>query len=182
MNDAYQRLEPLLRPGEQLRWSGRPGPKARFAKADAFLVPFSLFWAGFVVVWEWLAVTRDSPLLFVLFGIPFVLMGLYLVFGRFIYKNRRKRSTVYGLTDSRAIVSTRPGAMQDIGLTGVPVSTTRSRDGRRATVLFGNSPLQAAAYQNTGLDFFAFGSAQAVGFYDVAEPDELLRELNLVHR
>lgn len=72
--------------------------------------------------------------------------------------------------------------MQEVGLSGVPVSTTRSRDGRHVTVLFGNSPLQVAAYQNTGLDFFAMGSAQAVGFYDVADPDELVRELNLVNR
>jgi hypothetical protein len=39
-----------------------------------------------------------------LWGIPFVLVGLFLVFGRFIYDARRREHTFYGLTDRRAII------------------------------------------------------------------------------
>ena len=37
-----------------------------------------------------------------------------------------------------------------------------------------------ATYQNTGLDFLNFGQAQGVAFFDVADPDALMRELDQV--
>lgn len=179
MNDEWQRLEPLLRPGERLRWAGRPDPAVHFTKTDLFMVPFSLLWCGFAIVWETLAITRGAPVYFALFGIPFVLMGLYFVFGRFVYKSGRKRNTVYGLTDSRAIVSTGAQSMQDSSLKGVPMQSSRSRDGRHVTVTFGTG--RPTPYLNTGMDFFAFGS-QPLGFFDVADPDGLLRELDAVRQ
>ena len=96
MDDARQRLEPLLRPGEQLRWTGRPDPKVRFGAADVFLVPFSLLWAGFAIVWETMAITGGSSPFFALWGFPFVLLGLYIVFGRFIIKNAANRTLCTG--------------------------------------------------------------------------------------
>lgn len=181
LNDAWQRLEPFLQPGERLRWAGRPDPKVHFTKADIYLVPFSLLWGGFAMVWETLAITGDSPAHFALWGIPFVLMGLYFIFGRFIYKRRRKLTTVYGLTDSRAIVSVTERSVTDAPVKGASVQTDRSRDGRHATVIFGGNG-KPAPYQNTGMDFFTIGSAQTVGFFDVADPDALIRELNSVRR
>lgn len=180
MDDARQRLEPLLRPGEQLRWTGRPDPKVRFGAADVFLVPFSLLWAGFAIVWETMAITGGSSPFFALWGIPFVLLGLYIVFGRFIIKKRRKQNTVYGLTDSRAIVSSGSRSVQDTPLAGVPVTSNRSRDGRHVSVVFGNS--KPAVYQNTGLDFFTSGQTPAVAFFDVADPDGLGQALDLVRK
>lgn len=178
MNDEWMRLEPLLRPGEKLRWAGRPDPGVRFAPADIFMVPFSLLWCGFVVFWEFLAISRGGPVYFVLWGLPFILLGLYFVFGRFIYKKRRKLKTVYGLTDSRAIVATGERSVQDASLKNISVQTVRSRDGRHASVSFGGS--RNPAYQNTGLDFFNFGAAQGIGFFDVADADGLSGALDQV--
>ncbi len=42
------------------------------------------------------ALIQEAPLPFALFGLPFVALGLYLIFGRFVVKARRKRQTVYG--------------------------------------------------------------------------------------
>lgn len=72
MNDARNRLRPLLRPGEQLRWVGQPDPQVHFAPADLYLVPFSLLWCGFVIFWEWQAVTSSESLLFILCESPWV--------------------------------------------------------------------------------------------------------------
>ena len=94
MNDAWNRLLPLLRQGERLRWVGQPDPRVRFSAADLFLVPFSIMWGGFALFWELQAVVSGGPFFFTLWGIPFVLMGLYFIFGRFIYKKRRKLMTV----------------------------------------------------------------------------------------
>lgn len=178
MNDAWNRLRPLLRPGEQLRWVGQPDPQVRFAPADLFLVPFSVMWGGFAVVWESMAIVSGAPIFFAFWGIPFVLIGLYFVVGRFIYKKRRKLMTVYGLTDSRAIVSSSERAFADTPVKGTPIRINRSRDGRHLSVIFGST--RQATYQNTGLDFFNFGQDQGVAFFDVADPDALMRELDQV--
>jgi len=179
MNRDWQRFEPLLRSGERLRWTGQPDPKVHFTQADVFMVPFSLVWLGFTIVWLTLAVSWGAPIYFVLFGSIFVLAGLYFVFGRFLFKRRGKRSTVYGLTDSRAMVARGTRSFQDIPLDGTPTQIKRSRDGTHVTVLFGNG--KPNVYLNTGMDFFHVGSAQ-VGFFDVADSETLLRELDSVRQ
>ncbi len=180
MNDDWQRLEPLIRSGERIRWTGRPDPAVNLTPVDAFMIPFSLLWCGFAVFWLTMAINRGAPIFFIVFGAVFVLVGLYFVFGRFLFKRWGKRSTVYGLTDSRAIVTRGTGSFQDIPLDGAPTQVKRSRDGRHVTILFGQGG-KPNAYLNTGMDFFSFGSAQ-VGFFDVADPETLIRELDSVRQ
>lgn len=182
MDDPRSRILPLLRQGEQLLWAGQPDPKVRFTGADAFLVPFSILWAGFAVFWEFTAIRTASQPFFVIWGVPFVLLGLYFIFGRFIVKGRRKRITAYGLTDRRAIVCVGDRTVVDSPLGNVPTKIDRSRDGRHANVVFGQQGLLGVVgmYQNTGLDFMGLGMGQAVAFYDVADPGDLLRALDRV--
>jgi hypothetical protein len=180
MSDPRSRILPLLRQGEQLLWVGQPDPRVRFTGADAFLVPFSVLWGGFAVVWEFMAITTVRQPLFIIWGIPFVLLGLYFIFGRFIVKRRRKMATVYGLTNSRAIVCTGQRSVADSRVAGMPMKVDRSRDGRHVSVTFGYQGLMGflGMYQNTGLDFFSLGMGQAVAFYDVDDTDGLLRALD----
>ncbi len=73
-----------MRTGERLLWVGRPDPSVRFTPADALLIPFSLLWCGFAVFWEASVVASGARFLFRLWGVPFVLVGLYVVVGRFL--------------------------------------------------------------------------------------------------
>lgn len=160
-------------------WVGQPDPRVRFTGADAFLVPFSILWGGFTISWEIMAITTAGQPFFVLWGIPFVLVGLYFIFGRFIFKKRRKLVTAYALTDRRAIVCVGDRSVADSPLGGIPTKVERSRDGQHVSVIFGSQGLMgfAGMYQNTGLDFFSFGLGQTVAFYDVADSDGLMRAL-----
>jgi len=105
-------LQSELVSGESLLWSGQPLRKVIFHRQDWFGIPFSLMWGGFAIFWE-LGVTghwdnsgnsHSSPGFFVLWGIPFVLIGQYLIWGRFLYSDWRKTRTYYGVTNKRVLV------------------------------------------------------------------------------
>jgi hypothetical protein len=161
-----------LSPGEHVEWVGAPDPTKRFTKADLFLVPFSLMWGGFALVWEALAIGGGA--FFALFGIPFVALGLYLIFGRFIYKANRKRRTTYAVTDRRVLEIVRGlqggESVNAMYLRSIPsISTSANSDGY-GSVEFGLSSSRYARYANTGLEFFGRGMASGVSFYDIPDP------------
>ena len=92
--------------GERLLWGGRPKRGIRLSGADLYAIPFSLLWCGFAVFWELTAFNDHAPLFFMLWGLPFVMAGLYIVFGRFIVDARTRDHTYYGLTNERVIIIT----------------------------------------------------------------------------
>src|SRR5579864_3011859 len=125
----------LVRPGERVRWSGAPDPAVRFTPADAWFVPFSIAWAAFSVVWEATAATSAAGAPFVLWGAMFVAAGSYITVGRFVVKARRKRRTVYLLTDQRAVVAI-AGTITEVPWQGRGRELRWHRDGRHVSVVF----------------------------------------------
>lgn len=109
---ASQIIGRELEPGETLLWSGQPRKGVVFRSSDIFFIPFSLMWGGFAIFWEASVLSlghktgHQAPLFFSLWGIPFVLLGLYLIFGRFIVDALQRKNTYYGLTDRRVIILT----------------------------------------------------------------------------
>ena len=95
--------------GERLLWSGAPRQGVVWRATDLVMVPFSLMWGGFAIFWETIAL-RHAPFFFALWGVPFVVIGLYMSIGRFFYDAWRRRHTYYGLTNQRAIIATRSPA------------------------------------------------------------------------
>jgi len=93
-----------LSPNEKLLWSGQPLTGIRIVKQDAFMIPFSIMWGGFAIFWELGVIASKAPFFFMLWGIPFVLIGLYLIFGRFFVDAKQREKTFYGLTDERVII------------------------------------------------------------------------------
>ncbi len=179
MDEARDQLGPYVLPSERLLWWGRPDPTKHFAPTDAFIIPFSLLWAGFSIFWEVGAARSGAPLPFVLFGAPFVAVGLFFVFGRFIAKARRKRQTAYGLTDRRALVAVGTGSLSESPVQYQPINMQRSRDGSHVRVTFGRPAMGwrgGPSYANTGLEVFDRGNLP-VGFYDVRDVAGLERAL-----
>lgn len=108
--DAQMIIQKELDSGEKLMWAGTPKQGTIFRGSDVFMIPFSLLWGGFAIFWEIMALQIPSEkagavsIVFPLFGIPFVLIGFYLIFGRFIFDSKKRAKTFYGLTDQRAII------------------------------------------------------------------------------
>jgi hypothetical protein len=145
-------LDSCLDPGEQLVWSGRPKQGVRLQAGDVFMIPFSLMWGGFAFFWEAsvLGLTPltnhqhvpahgGAPLFMALWGIPFCVIGLYIIFGRFFFDAYARGKTCYGVTDRRVIVlksafSTNINSIDYINLTNLNLVERKDNSG---DILFG---------------------------------------------
>jgi hypothetical protein len=92
--------------GESLIWSGAPRKGLVLRSSDAYMIPFSLLWGGFAIFWEASVLRMSGPnaAFMSVWGIPFVLAGLYLIVGRFFVDAGIRSKTFYGLTNRRAII------------------------------------------------------------------------------
>lgn len=130
MENQYQNwINKYLMPDEYVVWNGKPGKGNLLTKYDIYMVPFSIIWCGFAIVWETSVLTNGAPLLFKLWGIPFVCVGLFMVFGRFIMKSHVRKGTVYVITNKR-IFSFRKNQISTLDYHANPARTiTRNPDG-----------------------------------------------------
>ena len=99
-------LNAELGSGERLLWWGQPKQGLVFRASEWFMTPFSLMWGGFAIFWEWQVMKSGAPPFFVLWGIPFVLIGLHLIFGRFFLEAKQRERTFYGVTNERVLIIT----------------------------------------------------------------------------
>ncbi|HWD68284.1 MAG TPA: hypothetical protein VG227_10020, partial [Caulobacteraceae bacterium] len=53
MADYSSEFNGRLSSGERLVWTGAPQRGLMLTGRDAFLIPFGIFWCGFMVFWEW---------------------------------------------------------------------------------------------------------------------------------
>ncbi len=140
MNTA-ELIRSELSPGEQVLWSGQPRQGIVFRASDALMIPFSVVWAGFAVFWLYSAAASGAPLPFVLFGVPFVLVGIYIVVGRFFVEARQRASTVYAVTTERVLISSGVLSRKTKSLnlrTLADLTLTTGSDGR-GSISFGSS-------------------------------------------
>lgn len=94
-------FQPYLLPGERVLWTGRPKQGIALHASDTFLIPFSLLWTGFALLWNvgvWtMPGANEVDWSFRLFGLMFLVIGLYFVFGRFVHDAAiRKKNRLCG--------------------------------------------------------------------------------------
>jgi hypothetical protein len=182
-------LESSMRPGEQLLWCGRPDRSVLFAPADIIAIPFSLVWLGVVVAWE--AGTRaiGAPTAFRLAGVPFLVIGGYLLAGRFVVRWFRKRRTIYAITSERVIVQI-GGSFRETPVHGGSLAVRRRRSGRHATVVFEpfgsyyvtDTAMTGPPMAGTGIPTMSSTRRRvapgSLAFADVADPEALLAAID----
>lgn len=127
------------------------------------MIPFSLLWGGFALFWEGMAIfmvaTVGEPMTFIfpLFEIPFVIVGLYMIFGRFLVDARTRAKTYYGVTTKRVIILSGIFAREISSLdlrTLTDVALTERSD-RSGTITFG--PQHPFAWMYGGMQWPGMG-------------------------
>jgi len=90
---------------EQILWMGQPEASGIFTSEDIFIIHFSLVWLliSFPITIE---AFNTGELLFISFSLPFLLIGLYLLFRRIIYRLYLKKKTYYAVTNQRVLILT----------------------------------------------------------------------------
>jgi hypothetical protein len=170
---------------ERILWSGQPSPGKLFTPADIFLVPFSLLWGGFAIFWELTALNFGAPLLFKLFGIPFVCVGLYFIFGRFIFKCYLQKRTYYAVTNKRVLIitNTRNKNLTAEFIDRIPTINKKSRRDGSGTLIFGNYSPFHSMYGNSGMNSFSsHRNAMAPSFDNIEKVDHVYNLINSIRK
>lgn len=140
--ELEDRIRGELGKGEKLLWVGCPRQGFLLRAADAFLIPFSILWGGFAIFWEVGVLAAGAPWFFALWGIPFVLVGLYLMFGRFLVDARQRAATVYAVTSERVVIVSGLFARQvkSLAIDTITELSLTERGNGGGTITFGPVP------------------------------------------
>lgn len=150
MIDDYSVEEQIRRyiaENERLIWCGRPRQGVVFRRSDIFMIPFSFMWGGFALFWEITVLIEffkddsNTPIIFPLFGIPFVLLGIYFIAGRFWADSKRRDKTYYGLTNKRVLIISGicSQRIKSIDVQRLPALTLSEKSDGSGTITFGQS-------------------------------------------
>jgi hypothetical protein len=158
-------FQPYLLPGERILWTGRPKQGFALRPMDAFLIPFSLVWTGFVIAA--FVPTTDSGTA----GFPnvilivFLVIGIYFTVGRFIQDAAMRRRTSYGLTDQRALFR-RGTKLTSLDLRHLPkLELSERRDGT-GTIAFQDGGF-ATYNRYSGLNWWVPSMVVSSGFFGI---------------
>jgi hypothetical protein len=142
-------LQAELSTGESLLWTGKPNPRVIFHASDWVTIPTGIFVAGFSIFWEagvggsgpWRG-GGDPSSFMMLWGIPFIIVGQYMLWVRFLYAAWKKTRITYALTNERILVIVAPPQAKVISiyLRSVPGITKDVRADGIGTLKFGDTP------------------------------------------
>jgi len=182
--EEYNQIRPYLAGDEYILWQGRPEKGHIFTRYDFYMVPFSLLWGGFAIFWELSVIASGAPFFFKLWGIPFVLVGLYLIAGRFFVQQYMRKRTVYVITDKR-VLQIRGGKMASLDRRTLPeIQLSVNRDGS-GTIVFGNGyglgPWARTWHRGVGMDGSMYGPSPRSARYGCVVLENI-PDVNQVYR
>jgi hypothetical protein len=126
---------------ERIVWESRPYAGIILRPIDVFLIPFSIAWAGFALFWNISAGASGAGLPFQLFGLPFLVAGLYATVGRFLLDILIRKNTRYFVTNKRILITsgTNGSKLKSLDITRLPSLELDERRDGSGTLRFGPS-------------------------------------------
>lgn len=145
--DESQFYRRYLSAGEAILWRGQPEKGHVFNGSDVFTMFFGIFWLGFCLFWEWNAI--ESGIVFMmLWGLPFIAVGVYLVFGRFLHTAWLRDKTYYVITSKRLMIK-RGRNVSIYHANDLPPSTLRIHRNGNGTIYFRETIYRSGKYRSS---------------------------------
>jgi hypothetical protein len=127
-----------------------PGPSTFRYLPD----PFSLLWGGFALFWNVGVWVAGAPFFFRLFGLPFLVAGIYITVGRFFHDASMRRKLNYAVTNRRVLIlkRSRSPKLTSLDLDRLPgLEMTEHRDGTGTIIFDSDSSLFSLARRGAGM-------------------------------
>jgi hypothetical protein len=171
-------LSPYLLPGERILWTGQPKQGLALSGRDGFLIPFSVIWTAFAIFWNVGVWTFADPgggadWFMRLWGLPFLLIGIYLVIGRFIHDAAIRKRLYYAVTDQRVLVlrGRRSSKVTSLDIHRLPMLELREhRDGTGTFAFDSGSSSFFGFGGGNGFDWWVPSLGTAAQFFRIRDP------------
>lgn len=171
-------LDSYLLKDEKVFWIGKPEMKVIFDPKDRYHIPMTLL-GNIIIVYS---ISHDFDLKW---AIIWILIGFYLLMGRFIYKAFNKKATLYVVTNQRIIIINKLwGYFIEKSIKSITHIEKEIRPNGIGTIRFGHTPSTHLWYENTGLEVLV-GPEKIYGtpaptFFDIKDANmiyQLVKEL-----
>ncbi len=136
--------------GERIIWEGKPYTGIVLRPIEVFLIPFSLLWAGFALFWNVSVWATGGDLFFKLFGLPFLIAGLYVTLGRFLIDIYLRKKTKYSVTSKRILIA-RGSTVKSLDIKRLPSLELDEHSDGSGTIRFGASGSWFGGANNFGI-------------------------------
>jgi hypothetical protein len=163
-------FQTFLLPGERIVWTGRPKQGFALHKADAFLIPFSWLWLGFIVFFFLMFPTSadDEVPVFPVIAV-FLAIGIYAAFGRFIHDAIIRSRLSYAITDQRVLFMRGSRRFSSLDLKQLPRLELAEHGDKSGTIRFENSPSLLDGTKTTDLTIW-LPTIASLQFFRIREP------------
>jgi len=171
---------------EKIIWAGKPEANMIFSQEDIFMIPLSLI-VGFPVFLLGTSIITTLPddispirkYFIIIFTVLAMLVGFYIIIGRFIYKVLKRKRTFYVVTDKRILwisglftphfQDLYIDQISDINKQVSPVGIGTLKFSRTGTVY---TDVFSGFYTNTGLDILSKAGQRYV-FIDIKDAEKV---------
>ena len=143
-NNEYEFARGYFLPDEYELWRGKS--KGMDSHQKMMMIPFGIFFLGFAIFWTVAASAAGGP--FGLFGLPFIAVGAYIVFG----KNIVGKKTYYVITNKR-IYRSQAGRVDMVDLANLPPMRTTGHSNGAGSIYFGEHHYRMNGRNHYGVVF-----------------------------
>ena len=156
---------------EKILWSGRPKQGFFLTGGDILVSLFGLIFLGVGSLMEYSAI-QSFDIFLMIFSLPFLLFGLYMVLGSIIYKNYQKKRTYYAVTNQRVLVliNSFSKKVESKLISQIPVLNKTVKKNGSGTIQFDNT-----GYMGTGRNSYRI---EALSFDNIMDVDTVYRMIS----
>ncbi len=167
---------------EEVLWFSKPTALKPFLRTDFILIPLTLIIGGYILWYSYttlLQLLHGQNIMFAFSGITFLLIGIYLVFGRIWYRYKRISKNFYFVTNKRVFVF---NALRDTVTVNIPLSDV-APEAFQNDLFLGDKHLGGDFVYGLGLDIFFRNKAQETpGFYAIEDPKAVIKTIKRAKR